>query len=276
MASVFGGGEPYLYSRLRELFRDKVRSGEWAEEQPIPSERELAGRYGVSRMTVRQAITELVDAGIFYREQGRGTFVARQPVGESPRLSDFSAEMRARTHRSASRLLSAELCPANQEIADRLRIKVGQVVVALRYLHLVDDEVIAHTHASISFLGCEALLSRDLAANSLYQILETDFDLPPLGAEQTIEARVADDEPAALLNVPPGSPLLVIRRITSTRRNRVIEYAISTYRGDRYAVSMQLDRERMSSLTALIDGQGRDRDRDRDQRPLEKGGLDTP
>ena len=59
MASVGGSGELYLYSRLREIFREKVRSGEWPAEQPIPSERDLAGRYGVSRMTVRQAILEL-------------------------------------------------------------------------------------------------------------------------------------------------------------------------------------------------------------------------
>ncbi len=255
MANLFSGGEPYLYSRLRELFRDKVQSGEWPAEQPIPSERELAGRYGVSRMTVRQAISELVEAGILHREQGRGTFVARQPTGEPPRLADFSEEMRARTPHSATRLLSAELAPAPPDVATRLRIKPGQHVVTLHSLHQIDGEVIAHTHAYVSFLGCEALLSRDLAATPLYQILETDFDLPPTGAEQTIEARTADEESARLLRIPAGSALLVIRRVTTTRRNRPLEYAVTTYRGDRYTVSMRLDRDGMSSLTASIDGQ---------------------
>ena len=105
MASVGGSGELYLYSRLREIFREKVRSGEWPAEQPIPSERDLAGRYGVSRMTVRQAILELVDEGLFYREQGRGTFVGRLPIGDQPRLAGFSEEMRAR--QPATRLLEA-------------------------------------------------------------------------------------------------------------------------------------------------------------------------
>jgi len=264
MANQCGGGEPYLYSRLRELFRDKVRSGEWPAEQPIPSERELAGRYGVSRMTVRQAISELVETGILHREQGRGTFVARQPAGELPRLADFPAPTPARPTRSTTRLLAAEPIAAHPEVAARLRIKPGQLVVALHSLHLIDDEIIGHTHAYVSFLGCEALLSRDLAAAPLYQILETDFGLPPAGAEQTIEARTADEENARMLRIPAGSALLVLRRVTSTRRNRPIEYAVTTYRGDRYTVSIRLDRDGVSSLTASIDG----------QHPLEKGGAE--
>ena len=71
--------------------------------------------------------------------------------------------------------------------------------------------------------------------------------------EQTIEAQVADDESATLLGIRLGDPVLVIRRVTSTRRNRVLEYAISTYRGDRYRVGMHLDRQRMSSLVGTID-----------------------
>jgi GntR family transcriptional regulator len=253
MASVGGSGELFLYSRLREIFREKVRSGEWPAEQPIPSERDLSGRYGVSRMTVRQAILELVDEGLFYREQGRGTFVGRHPIGEQPRLAGFTEEMHARDRKPATKLLEARMWPADRAVAERLRIKPGQFVVRLRRLRFVDGAPLVCTLSYISFLGCEALLQKDLESGSLYGLLETEFDLPPLEGEQTIEARVADDETAATLGIQLGEPVLVIRRITSTRRNRVLEYAISTYRGDRYSVGMHLDRQRMSSLTGAID-----------------------
>lgn len=251
MASVGGSGELYLYSRLREIFREKVRSGEWPAEQPIPSERDLAGRYGVSRMTVRQAILELVDEGLFYREQGRGTFVGRLPIGDQPRLAGFSEEMR--TRRPETRLLEAGMWPADQTVAEQLRVKPGQFVVRLRRLRFVDGAPLTCTLSYISFLGCEALLQHDLEAGSLYDLLETAFGLPPLEGEQSIEAQLADDDSATLLGIRPGDPVLVIRRTTSTRRNRVLEYAISTYRGDRYRVGMHLDRQRMSSLVGTID-----------------------
>jgi GntR family transcriptional regulator len=232
------------YYRLKELLRQRVRAGEWAPDTPIPSERELCEQYGISRMTARQALTELVNEGVLYRRQGLGTFVGRPRIAQQLlRLTGFTEDMRARDQRPGAAVLSAELCPADARTAEVLRLKPGQAVVRLRRLRSADGEPLAIETSTIAFFGCERLLEEDLAANSLYQILETRFRVSLQEAEQEVEAGLAGDEDAALLGVDPGSPVLRIRRLTLDDRKQPVEFATSVYRGDRYTFYARLTRD---------------------------------
>lgn len=209
--------------------------GEWAPGDLIPSERELCERYGISRMTARQSITELVNEGLLYRQQGKGTYVGRPKIAQQLlRLTGFTEDMRAREQKPGARVLSAEMWPADETTAERLRVKVGQPVYRLRRLRLADSEPLALETSCISFIGCERLLDHDLERDSLYLLLATAFDIPPLEAEQELEADLAGTEEAHLLAVPVGSPVLRTRRVTVTRRNQPVEFATSVYRGDKY------------------------------------------
>jgi GntR family transcriptional regulator len=241
--SVRGGPLP-RYIQLKEIIRERILSGEWAPGGLIPSERELCERYGISRMTARQSITELVNEGLLYREQGKGTYVGRPKIAQQLlRLTGFTEDMRAREQRPGAKVLSAEMWPADEPAAERLRIKVGQPVYRLRRLRLADAEPLALETSCVTFIGCERLLDNDLERNSLYLLLATTFDMPPLEAEQELEADLAGEEEARLLNVPVGSPVLRTRRVTTTRRSQPVEYATSVYRGDKYRFYTRMVRD---------------------------------
>jgi GntR family transcriptional regulator len=241
--SVKSGPLPRYY-QLKEIIRERIRSGEWPAGSLIPSERELCERYGISRMTARQSITELVNEGLLYREQGKGTYVGRPKIAQQLlRLTGFTEDMRARDQRPGAKVLAAEMWPADEETAERLRVKVGQPVFRLRRLRLADAEPLALETSCISFIGCERLLGDDLERNSLYQLLDATYDVPPLEAEQELEADLAGDEEARLLEVAVGTPVLRTRRVTATRRNQPIEYATSVYRGDKYRFYTRMVRD---------------------------------
>jgi GntR family transcriptional regulator, N-acetylglucosamine utilization regulator len=241
--SVKSGPLPRYY-QLREIIRERIVSGDWSPGKLIPSERELCERYGISRMTARQSITDLVNEGLLYREQGKGTYVGRPKIAQQLlRLTGFTEDMKVREQRPGAKVLTAEMWPADQETSERLRIRIGQPVYRLRRLRLADSEPLALETSCISFIGCERLLDNDLERNSLYQLLETVYDVPPLEAEQELEADIARDEEAHHLKIAAGSPVLRTRRVTTTRRNQPIEYAISVYRGDKYRFYTRMVRD---------------------------------
>jgi GntR family transcriptional regulator len=244
MINSVGSGPLPRYYQLKEIIRERIRSGEWTTGNLIPSERELCEQYGISRMTARQSITELVNEGLLYREQGKGTYVGRPKIPQQlMRLTGFTEDMASRERRPGALVLSAEMWPADDATAERLRIKVSQPVFRLRRLRLADSEPLAIETSCISFIGCERLLDNDLERDSLYHLLETAYDVPPIEAEQELEADRAGDEEAELLNIEVGSPVLRTRRVTTTRRNKPVEYAWSVYRGDKYRFFTRMVRD---------------------------------
>lgn len=241
--SVSSGPLP-RYHQLKEVIRDRIRRGEWSPGDLIPSERELCERYGISRMTARQSITELVSEGLLYREQGKGTFVSRTKIAQQLlRLTGFTEDMRAREQRPGAKVLSAEMWPADDAAAERLRIKVGQPVYRLRRLRLADSEPLALETSCINFIGCERLLDYNLEQHSLYHLLDATFDVPLLEADQELEADLAGELESGLLEVAIGSPVLRTRRVTITRRNQPVEFATSVYRGDTYRFYTRMVRD---------------------------------
>lgn len=243
MEYVKGGPVPRYY-QLKEFIRERIRGGEWAPGMLIPSERELCERHGISRMTARQSITELVHEGLLYREQGKGTFVGQAKIPQQlMSLTGFTEDMRAREQRPGARVLDAEMWATDEATAERLRIKHGQLVYRLRRLRLADTEPLAIETTCITFIGCERLLEYDFERDSLYSIMTEPFDMPPVAAEQEIEASIAVSEEARLLKIVSGSPVLRTRRVTTTRRGQPIEFAQSVYRGDKYRFYTRLTRD---------------------------------
>ena len=229
------------YYQLKEILREKIRGGQWAAGGPIPSERELAQEYGLSRMTARQAVAELAREGLLYRLQGKGTFVGRPRITQQLMvLTGFSQDMAARGWRPGARVLEQHMEPATPAVAARLRIPEGRLVFYACRLRLSDDEPLALESIHLSFPGCAGLLAADLAADSLYALLQERFDLQLRDAEQEIEAGLADATEARRLSVEPGAALLRMRRTTFSTAGAVVEYAESAYRGDKYTFYTRL------------------------------------
>jgi GntR family transcriptional regulator len=234
------------YYQLKEIMREKIRGEEWKPGDLIPSERELSEQYGISRMTARQAITELVNEGLFYREQGRGTFVSRHRITQHlTQLTGFTQDMQARGQRASAHVLSARMWPADEKIAERLHIKSGDNVFRLHRLRIADGDPLALETSFIHFMGCERLLEEDLNAHSLYHLLDVKYGQPPLEADQELEAGLVGADEAKLLKITVGSPVLYTRRTTYTERKQPIEYAASMYCGHKYTFYTHLQREHL-------------------------------
>lgn len=229
-----------LYHQLKQTLRERIEQGEWKPGQRIPSERELCETYRVSRMTVRQAVTELVNENLLWRDQGRGTFVSKPKIQKLlSRLTSFTEDMRARGKQAGARVLRLELAPAKPAVAHALQIAENQPVVLIERLRLADDEPVGIETSHLSFERCEAILHEDLS-RSLYELLTSKFGQFPTHAEEQLEAAACSAHEAELLGVRRGTPVLSIKRTTLNQELRPIEYVESTYRGDRYVFYARL------------------------------------
>src|SRR5260370_19037554 len=234
MSAIYRNSPLPRYYQLKEIIRERIRSGEWKRGELIPSERELSEKYGISRMTARQAIRELVNEGLFYREQGKGNFVSQRKITQQLiHLTGLKEDIRARGQRPGTKVLSAAMHPADEETAEKLRINPGALIFRLQRLRLADGEPLAIELSQISFKGCERLLEEDLEKNSLYRVLETKYGILLMEADQELEAGLAGKD-AQLLTISLGNPGLFTRRITYTERNQPNEYAKAVYCGNKY------------------------------------------
>jgi GntR family transcriptional regulator len=229
------------YYQLKEILRDMIEREELGEGAPIPPERELCERYGISRMTARQAVVELVNEGLLYREQGRGTFVAGKKVQqEAARLRSFTEDMRERGMGVSSVVLEVEEESAGPVVARFLRVDPGEGIVRVRRVRNADGEPMALETSHLLYAVARGLLGADLSTRSLYEELRREAGLKIARAEQSYEATLVNDAEAEHLAVPAGSPALLIERVTFDANDRPFEYVKSTYRGDRYRVTASL------------------------------------
>ncbi|XWX03156.1 GntR family transcriptional regulator [Aggregatilineales bacterium SYSU G02658] len=225
-----------LYEQVKDFILHHIQDGTFKPHTRIPSERELAQRFGVNRLTVTKAIKELEQAGLVYVRIGKGTFVAPETYNlQLDTLMSFTEEMRQRGHEVSSRVLNAAMTEANAESAHRLCVPVGTRVAILRRVRCVNDQPIALETSTLLASACPDLFEHhDFTAESLYAALRTRYKLALAYAEQTLEARAASREEAVLLEMAERAPVLAIQRVTYDDRSRAVEYASSVYRGDRY------------------------------------------
>jgi len=224
-----------LYLQIKDQLLAEITAGRYRAHQRLPSERELATRYRVSRMTVRQALLELVHDGIIYTRVGKGTFVAEPKIDQQLRaLTGFSQDVRARGSEPASRVLEVRVAPATPDVAAALRILPDAEVIVLSRVRLANGLPLAVETAYLPFARFPDLLHCDFTTESLYDVLENDYGLLLTRAEQSIEAALAGARELELLELTPPAAVLKMQRLTLTDDGVPIEYVLSTYRGDRY------------------------------------------
>ncbi|MCL4459022.1 MAG: GntR family transcriptional regulator [Chloroflexi bacterium] len=230
-----------LYYQLTELLRSKIESGEWKPGQQIPTEQELCEQNKVSRITVRQSLSNLVHEGLLYRAQGKGTFVTMPRIQQGPqRLTSFSEDMQQRGMRPGAKVLDIEVLPAPAGIASKLRLEPGEPVIMIKRLRLADDEPMGIQTAYIPHRLCPHLVNDDLNDQSLYQLLSTKYGLRPRRATESYVAVQADKGEARLLKSPENAAVLAVERISYSADGQPIEFVRSVMRGDRYSVSVEL------------------------------------
>mgnify|MGYP003877614025 CR=1 FL=1 len=224
-----------LYNHIKLRLREAIEAGEYKPGDRIPSEHELMAKFGVSRATVRKAISELVLEGWLHRIQGRGTFVAQPKFRQTlSRLTSFTEDMRMLGLTPRTKLISLQIEGASREVAERLAIKLDDPVICIERLRFANDEPMALNISVLPYHFVPGLEGQDLERNSLYEILERHYGLILSRAEQTLEPTLAAPETASLLEVKTGTPLLLVEGVVYLKNDTPIEWLRIWYRGDRY------------------------------------------
>lgn len=227
---------------LRQVLRAEI-TGQMRPHQMLAPERELAGRFGVSRMTIRGALRSLTDDGLIYPIRGVGTFVAEPTVAKDLALSSFSEDMRARGLTPGAKVRDATEIDCDAAVAADLGVEPGSAVYRLERLRLADDIPIAHEQVYLPARLFPRLLTADLTG-SLYEIMEHRYGIRVERAEQTTRAVSLGKRLADLLGVPPRTAALHVRRTGIDGQGRIVERADTLYRGDRYSFSATIQRRR--------------------------------
>lgn len=230
-----------LYHQIRDFLRDELQNESFSPGEKIPSEAELSHKYKVSRITVKQAIQSLVQEGLLYRLQGKGTFVARPKVEHSlNRITSFSKQMMERGMKPSTRLLEAEIVAARGRVREALAVADRALVTKIRRLRLADGEIMGVQTAYVPVDLCPDLIDSLKENMSLYELLKTKYQLIPVRALENYTAITLDPYDARLLEVPEGSPALHAERMAYLPDNRALEYVVSILRADRYTLYVEL------------------------------------
>jgi len=231
-----------LYVQIRETLRDQIKTGVLKPGQKLPAEDELAGQFGVSRMTVRQGISDLTDEGMLYRRRGIGTFVTQFHVErDHNKLTDYFETAEAEGFRAEVRLLSREVVPAKLMIAKALALPETEAVIRIQTLRLANDVPVTIYDEYVPYNLCPDLLVEDLRSRPAWQILEK-YGCIIKRAVQRIEARAADTKVASLLNVDEDAPILFKNRVIYAEDGTPVELVLCYNHGNFYSAKMILVR----------------------------------
>ncbi|WP_071460688.1 GntR family transcriptional regulator [Bacillus massilinigeriensis] len=231
-----------IYYQLEELIKKQMENNELQPGDALPSEREYSELHGISRMTVRQAISNLVQNGMLYRQQGKGTFVAERKIEKQLLgLTSFTEDMQGRGVRTWSEVVDFQKVPANLYIASQLEMIVHDEVFEIKRVRMAEGTPMAY---ETTYLPAKLLqgLTEEAATQSIYLYIDEHLSSPIGSARQTIEASTANDMEADYLQIPEGSPVLLIERTSKLKDGTPIELAKSVYRADRYKFSVDISR----------------------------------
>jgi DNA-binding GntR family transcriptional regulator len=205
----------------------------------LPSERVLAERSSVARMTVRRELDRLVADGLAYRVERQGTFVADPRILQTDALSSFSEDIAGRGMTPGARTLAQELTTADEAVAAALERPPGTPVVRIERVRTADGEPIALEWLHLPADDFPRLERQPLDGRSLYALLRERYGVRFGEASQRASAVALTAGQARLLGTAAGQPALLFRRTARRANGRVIESARSIYRGDRYEIEMR-------------------------------------
>lgn len=203
-----------LYVRIQEFLAEQILSGKLNPEDKLRSEREFSDELGVSRMTVRKAMTELVNEGLLERRHGSGTYVAKPKITyESQEMINYVEVMQALNISTGSQLLGLEEIMASRRLANTLNIQLGDTIIRANILRLANRIPVVLERIFFPFALFPDLQDWDLEKSSIFDLLNTIYKVKPSRISQTVEAVLASDLVARQMRVEENFPLLMLDRI---------------------------------------------------------------
>jgi GntR family transcriptional regulator len=231
-----------IYHQIEEQLKELIDKGELQPDTLLPSEREYSEKFGISRMTVRQALSNLVSQGYLYRQKGKGTYVASQKMKQPVQgLTSFTEDMESRGLIPSSKLLRFETIKADELISSQLNVPSGSSVYEITRIRLANEIPMALETSYIASSLLNGLTENDLKA-SLYEYVENHLDSSISHARQELEVSIATAYEAGHLTIPKGTPVLLMKRQSFLQNGIPFEFVKSVYRGDRYSFVFQMNR----------------------------------
>jgi len=221
------------YRRIQGTIRQRIEAGELRSGDAVASERDLARLHQVSLMTARHALASLEREGVVERRRGVGTFVA-SPKIHFNKLMSYTEQMAGRSLNATAKILFAKIIHDEQEIAARLALPPNTGIIKLERLRQSSDDPFALETCYLSAEEFPNLLAAPLQRESLFKILEREYQVELGYADEEVDATAADPRTADLLNIPRKDPLLRIRQVIYSTKGKAIMYVLGFYRSDRH------------------------------------------
>jgi GntR family transcriptional regulator len=232
-----------LHAQISDWVLNQIDGGVLKPDQKLPSENELAENFDVSRVTVRRALQTLESKSIIYRCQGLGSFVKdNRPAQSLVKLTDFNEDMKNAGMMASSKVISYDQVEVGKKLAEILGIQEGHKVFKIERLRLADNEPIAFDITWLPFIYGQLVPIEKLADNTIYNILEKDYEIPVTRGSYRMSAVNADKNVSDFLKVEEKAALFLIDRISYTIGNKPIYYQKRYYRSDKVIYEMRLER----------------------------------
>lgn len=234
-----------IYHQIRNKIQEWIVSKEYNLGEQIPSETELAKMFSVTRMTVRQAISLLIQEGLLYRKRGAGTFVTNDPklVGRlGLDFTGFMDELFYQVSKSKTVTAKIEKIKTPKTVKEKLKTEDEEIFKVER-VRTLNGRIFAFTINYLPISIGSKITEKMLFEKPLLKILEVDLGIEFDEAFQTIEASFSDPYVSEQLKVPSGSPVLFVERIMYDKKKKPFELVQTSYRGDiyKYVVRLKLD-----------------------------------
>lgn len=229
---IRGAGAAPVYMQLAEILGDEIKSlaGGYAA---LPSEGDLSRKFGVSRVTIRNALKHLENRGTIYSEQGRGYFTTQSRLGGVSGFHSFTAEVKRLGGMPTSTLLGFETgAKLPEAFRKHLRVDGGDAFIAIRRLRSIDGRPVAYEDAYLPVAMYPQAERAMFEGGSLYDRMSGEWGVVPAWADALFEPAAATEEEALHLQIESGAPVLAVWRVTATDSDQVCEYVRSIYRGD--------------------------------------------
>lgn len=235
-----------VYQQIVSWMREQIESGKWPEHYQLKSEIDMSAELGVSRGTLRKAISDLIDAGLLIRLHGKGTFVASQTLEQplADNLISFSEDLIKKGLAFDTRVLEQRLMPPPAEVASLLNVAGNGQVLFLNRVRSVDNMPIVALNNYVVAENCPGIETVDFERNRLFDVLENQYRLDLSWGQRTFQAKMAGDTIAPHLKLSPQDPILYVEQTVYLRDDIPIEFSQIWFRGDSFRLSAIVDRKK--------------------------------
>ncbi|EHI69425.1 GntR family transcriptional regulator [Streptococcus ictaluri] len=221
------------YIKIHDAIKKDIDQGVWSIGSRLPSERDLADHFEVSRMTLRQSVTLLVEEGILERRVGSGTYVASHRVQERMRgTTSFTEIINSQGRKPSSKLISYQKQLASETEVKELKLEKGDYVIRMERIRYADQVPLVYEVASIPEKFIKEVKRTDITEHFFKTLRANGYEIGK--SQQTIYAKSASERVASYLEVAKGHAILALTQISYFSDGRPFEYVRSQYVGDRF------------------------------------------